>query len=112
MSGLQYLASPYSHADVAVKRERYRQACVAAGRLMKRGVRVFSPIAHSVAIEEHFEGRSIEQHDFWLNQDFAVLRHCEKLLVLRLDGWEISKGVAAEVEFAGRLGIPVFYIDP
>lgn len=107
-----YLASPYSHPDPAQKIERYRAACTVAGRLMKRGKNVFSPIAHSHVIEEHFEDGKIEGHTFWLKQDFAILRHCEKLVVLRLDGWQASKGVAAEVEFAGRLGIPVEYIDP
>ena len=110
--GLTYLASPYSHPDPIQKVERYRTVCRVAGDLMKRGKTVFSPIAHSHPIEEHFRDKSTEGHDFWLRQDFAVLRHCTEMLVLMLEGWERSVGVAAEVEFAGRCGIPVFYIDP
>lgn len=107
-----YLASPYSHADPAERERRYREACRVAGNLMKRGKRVFSPIAHSHPIEQAFEDKRQEGHDFWLYQDFAILRHATELHVLRLEGWERSKGIAAEVEFAVLLGIPVHYIDP
>lgn len=108
---LCYLASPYSHADPLVRERRFEDACRVAGEMMKAGKCVFAPIPHSHAIEQTFDGPPGD-HDFWLRQDFAVLRHCTELVVLRLDGWEKSRGVAAEVEFAGRLGIPVTYIDP
>lgn len=111
MNGLSYLASPYSHADPAVREHRFHEACRIAATLMKRGKRVFSPIAHSHAVEQHFSDGKIEGQGFWLEQDFAVLRHAAELLVLRLDGWERSKGIAAEVEFAGLCGIPVYYMD-
>lgn len=112
MTGLTYLASPYSHPDPAERQRRFEATCREAGRLMKRGMAVFSPIAHSHPIEQNFHDGKQEGHEFWLAQDFAVLRHCERLIVLRLEGWEASRGVAAEVEFAGRIGIPVLYIDP
>lgn len=111
MKGLSYLASPYSHPDPAVKEQRFREACRVSGNLMRRGKSIFAPIPHSHSIEQHFEGGGVEGMDFWLSQDFAVLRHCSELLVLKLEGWERSKGVAAEVELAGKLGIPVFYIE-
>jgi hypothetical protein len=109
---LVYLASPYSHPDPRVKEERFRLACAAAGRLMKEGECVFSPIAHSHSIEQHFHDGAIEGHDFWLKQDFSILRHCSKLIILALDGWEKSRGVAAEIEFAQGLKIPLEYIEP
>jgi nucleoside 2-deoxyribosyltransferase len=109
---LIYLASPYSHPDPAEKEKRYREACRVAGNLMRRGKCVFSPIAHSHPIEQNFEQGGAEGHAFWLKQDFAVLRHCTEMLVLMLDGWESSSGVAAEVEFCKTLQIPVSYIEP
>lgn len=109
---LIYLASPYSHADPAVKHERFTAACRAAGRLMKDGVCVFSPIAHSHPIEQHFESGVTEGHDFWLRQDFAVLERCVRLIVLTLDGWEKSRGVTAELAFAKERGIPVEFMAP
>jgi len=78
---------------------------------MKGGRAVFAPIPHSHTIEQHFSG-GVEGHDFWLHQDFAILRHCTELCVLRLDGWKKSFGVAAEMAFARAHGIPITYIDP
>ena len=109
---LIYLASPYSHPEPEVREFRFKEACRVAGNMMRRGKKVFSPIAHSHSIEQCFEAGGMEGHRFWLDQDFAVLRHCHELHVLRLDGWEASKGIAAEVEFAAHIGIPVFYVDP
>lgn len=107
-----YLASPYSHASAVVKDMRYREACRAAGRLMHDGHAVFSPIAHSHPIEQFFDGAKVEGHDFWLRQDFAILRHASKLVVLMLEGWEQSFGVRAEIELATRLNIPIEYLEP
>lgn len=106
-----YLASPYTHPDPAVKAQRFHEACRVAGDLMKAGKLVFSPIAHSHVIEQHFADGKAEGMSFWLEQDFALLRHASRLLVLRLPGWEQSKGVKAEIEAAEAIGIPVHYLD-
>lgn len=111
-AGLLYLASPYSHPDPAVKERRFRDACRIAGRLMKAGHQVFAPIPHSHSIEQHFEDGQVEGMAFWLEQDFAVLQRCSKLVVLMLDGWEQSKGVAAEIAFAQEHGIPFEFMAP
>lgn len=73
---------------------------------------VFSPIAHSHPIEQHFDEGGVEGHDFWLRQDFAVLDRCSKLVVLTLPGWEQSRGVAAEIARAHELGIPLEFMEP
>jgi hypothetical protein len=106
-----YLASPYSHPDAAVKEQRYVDVCRAAGVIMREGDTVFSPIAHSHPIEQHFPDGWVGDHEFWLRQDFAVLRHCSRLVVLKLDGWEKSFGVAKEVELARACGIDVDYVS-
>jgi hypothetical protein len=108
----EYLASPYSHPDPEVKADRFVEACRVAGELMKAGRLIFSPIAHSHPIEQYFVDGKAEGHVFWLEQDFALLRHAAKLLVLRLPGWEQSKGVKAEIDAAEAIGIPVHYLDP
>ncbi len=45
-----YLASPYTHADPAVRQRRFEAACRTSAVLICRGQTVFSPIAHSHAI--------------------------------------------------------------
>jgi hypothetical protein len=47
--------------------------------------------------------------------DFCIvlLTKCDKLLVCNtISGWENSKGVAAEIEFAKQNGIKVEYLKP
>lgn len=105
-----YLASPYSHPDREVMKQRFDEVCRAAFTLMRQGHIIFSPIAHSHAIEEVVGER--EQHGFWMNQDLAILGKCAGLLVLTIDGWDKSKGVGEEIEYALRWGIPVTYVDP
>lgn len=112
MSDLTYLASPYSDPSPIVRHQRFEAACRVAGRLMKQGVCVFSPIAHSHPIEQCFDDGVKEGHAFWLQQDFAVLEKCAKLIVLTLPGWEASRGVAAEIDFANRHDIPLEFIAP
>lgn len=107
---LVYLASPYTHPDPAVRERRHDIACRVAGRLMLKGRRVFSPIAHS-----HVIGLAIEKptdRDFWLAQDSAILEHASELVVLMLPGWRESYGVSQEIKRATELGIPVSYNHP
>ena len=110
MKPLCYLASCYSHADPEVRLTRYLAAVKKAAELMKAGNNVFSPIAHTHEIGLIL-GDSVD-HDFWLAQDKAILRHCDKLIVLLLPGWSESKGVAEEIEFARTIGIPVEFETP
>lgn len=108
---LTYLASPYTpHKGESVE-ERCRAAKIAAAKLMQAGHAVFSPIAHSHYIADHLPAHLRVDHDFWMAQDLPVLRACTRLVVLRLPGWERSRGVAREIEEAAKLGIPVEYID-
>jgi nucleoside 2-deoxyribosyltransferase len=105
---LVYLASPYSHPDPEVKERRFEAACRAAARYMDRGFQVFCPIAHSHPIEK-IGMDAIRNEAFWLHQDFAILRHCDRLVVLCLDGWTESRGIEREREFATCHGIPIDY---
>lgn len=103
-----YLASPYTHDDPAERVKRYEAACKCAARLMHEGVPVFSPIAHSHAIEQHFA--KPEGFNFWMQQDIPILVCASKMIVLMLDGWQASKGVTRELEVARTFCIPVEYV--
>ena len=104
-----YLASPYSHRSVEVRDQRFRQACVAAGKLMKQGHVVFSPIAHTHPIAELVD--LPKDWAFWARQDLFFLSESDRLVVLRLAGWQESRGVRAEIKYAEDQGIPVEYMD-
>jgi hypothetical protein len=107
---LVYLATPYSHPEWEVKKHRYRMACSMAASLMEQGYLVFCPIAHSHPIET-YGMPELKSGDWWLRQDFAILKHCDELLVYKMDGWAISYGVGKEIAFANEHLIPIRYID-
>lgn len=123
MTQFVYLASPYSvgkngaygdgdlgKATPNQKTRRFKAACKKAADLMDRGYVVFSPIAHSHAVER--EGmHEVRDGNFWLAQDLEILKRCDRLFVYKLQGWDRSRGIAREVAFAQEEGIPIDYIE-
>lgn len=104
-----YLASPYSHPDPAIRQQRYEAVCIAAAALMRNGVYVFSPIAHSHGIAAHGLGLDWAA---WAKYDRDMLGRCDALWVLILDGWDASTGIAGEIEIAAEFVKPVRYLTP
>lgn len=104
-----YLASPYSHSDPSVRDARFHAVCQAAAELMRSGQHVFSPIAHSHPIAMH--GLPTDW-SYWEVYARWHLERCDEVLVLTLDGWQESVGIAAEVRIAAELDKPVRYLSP
>lgn len=89
---------------------RYIQAARAAAHLTRNGVFVYSPIAHSHPLAVH--GGLSGSWDFWQRVARQWVERCDRLVVLKLDGWLESVGVQAEIEHARSLGKPVEYLEP
>jgi len=106
---LIYLACPYSHADPKIKERRFNGVNLVASKLMNEGYYIFSPISHTHPIA--IAGGLPENWKFWSGYDTEIIKNCKALYVLKLDGWEISTGVQAEIKIAENLGIPVRYLD-
>ena len=104
-----YLASPYSHSDPAVMRERFEKICEVSARFMRDGVNIFSPIAHTHPIAQY--GLQLGW-DFWKDYDEKIIAVCGELWVCTMDGWQESKGVQAEIKIAERLEVPVRFVNP
>jgi hypothetical protein len=104
-----YLASPYSHPDPAVRQARFEAACRATVELARVGEVVISPVVQSHPLVAYGLPTGWE---YWEWFDWEVLARCDQLAVLRLEGWQNSVGVKAEVAIAGELGLPVRYLDP
>lgn len=116
--GYSYLASPYSVKNPISQRQatllrfkRYEKVCRMAAELMKQGEVVFCPIAHSHPIETLGMPGELYGQDFWLKQDFPLLKAAKELIVFKMDGWEQSSGIKAEIEFAKKNNIPIRYIE-
>ena len=105
-----YMASAYTHSDPLVREQRFQEACRAAAALMRAGLAVLSPIAHSHPVAKH---GLPEGWKFWSQIDCQYLARCDALAVLTSPGWRESVGVQAEIAMARELGIPILYItDP
>ena len=102
---LIYLATPYSKYPGG-REQAYKEACKKAAELMSH-VAVFCPIAHSHSIELEGMKGDIKDGDWWLKQDFEVLKRCDELWVYQMPGWEDSYGVTREIQFALNNYIPI-----
>lgn len=103
-----YIASPYSDPDPAVMEQRFDAVARYAGQLMNEGLVVYSPIVHChpIAVRVGLP----RTWDFWKKFDTEMIRRATELQVLMVPGWRESKGIAAEVEIAKSLGIPVSFV--
>jgi nucleoside 2-deoxyribosyltransferase len=111
MRKIIYLASPYSHPDQRVLQDRCNAAQKATAKLMREGHTVISPIAHSHGVADFLTDNLRLDGDFWMEQDLPLLARCDEMTVLCLKGWENSKGVKREIEFASRRGIPTSFLE-
>ena len=107
---LLYLATPYSLYPMGYI-VAYYDACRLAAELIKRGLNIFSPIAHSHAICDHGHMPHLD-HDLWMKADRAFMDKCDAILVGRLPGWDHSVGVAKELAVFKTAGKPIYHLDP
>lgn len=103
-----YLASPYSHEDPFTREHRYIHAMQAVVVLMKKDRFVFSPIIYCHHMAHIAE--LANDAEFWLKFNRTMFDASERLVILRLDGWEESKGVKIEYDWAATKGIPIEYL--
>ena len=105
---LIYLASPYSKYPEG-REAAYKEVCKKAAELMNK-VGVFCPIAHSHSVEIEGMNGNIKDGDWWLRQDFEILKRCDELWVYCMPSWNMSYGVANEIKFAHENNIPIKYL--
>lgn len=110
--GVVYLASPYSKlVDTIGLDEAARLVTVAAGALIEEGAVVFSPIAHGHAVATAYGFDKLDA-GMWMAQCYPMVSACAACVVLKLDGWRESSGVAEEVHLFQSQGKPVIYVEP
>jgi nucleoside 2-deoxyribosyltransferase len=105
-SGMIYIAGPYRHDDPRVMMMRYFSFCKYAHKLLLDGKLCFSPISHSAPIED----LGLIPHEVWMEVDIKILKICDVIHVLMLDGWKDSKGTSEEIDIAFKRRIPIIYV--
>ena len=103
-----YLASPLSHENPAVRRRRYEIACRATAKLIAARIPVFSPLCNSVPAVEL--GGLKASHDDFLAVDLPILRRCDEVLIVGIEGWDQSPGVKLEMSEAFEHQKPMILI--
>jgi hypothetical protein len=100
-SSLYYLASPYSHADPTVRQRRFELVNEIAIDLINRGYVIIEPIVMGHPKAGHLP----TDFEFWKRVDTTFIERCDGIIVAdTIQGWQESKGVTAEIEFARKNG--------
>ncbi len=102
-----YIASPYSHPSSAVRERRFQDVTKFAAYMVRKEYTVFCPITHSHPIQEHGTPGGWE---FWKEIDETAIDNCQILYVLCIEGWNESEGVKAEIEYAKKRNMSVWYV--
>lgn len=107
-SQVWYLATPYTHPDPAIRAARAQMAEELSALLMLQlGVISWSPIAYYHAMSLRHDLPT--DFEYWEEIDLSYLSRMGALIVGQMSGWQESKGVSAEIEFARDHGFPVVY---
>ncbi len=103
-----YFACPYSDPDPKVKEMRHAIANEIAAELLAKGMFVFSPLTYSIPLSQ------AGCHKGWVNWrdfDLEMLSRCDRLIVLKMPGWELSRGVTEEIMHAKERGLPIEWME-
>lgn len=105
---LWYLASPYSKCSRGIE-QAFRDACLQAGWLIRRGIKVYSPIAHTHPIAV-ISGMNPLDHSIWMPLDEPMMKACVGLIVSMMPGWRESVGIEYEIAHFTQANKPIRYI--
>lgn len=105
---LIYIASPYYSPDSGITQRRMEKIYEIMGEYIKRGEHVISPLSmHEVVIRHNLDGT----YAYWGKYCLNILNRCDKMVVLCMDGWKESKGLADEIRFCTENNIPIEYLE-
>lgn len=105
-NALAYLATPYTKWKDGID-DAFVQAAKIAALLMRSGIKVYSPIAHTHPLAIHGNIDPFD-HAIWLPFDQAMMDACGVLIVAHMDGWQESKGVMHEIDYFMKARKPIF----
>ena len=120
MRNLAYLACPYSTGideglsykeRYALRQRRRSLVDAAAAQLFQVEPAVYSPITHGAAFEDHMDPTVADDWSNWMRSCDAFLANSHTIYVLKLVGWEKSKGVAYEINYAKRHSLKILFVE-
>lgn len=106
---IYYIGAPYSDPNPDIRAFRIKAVTQMTYNLFKQGRLVYSPLTHNVPLDSL---GILGDYLSWLDFDHGMLGRSDGLIVLQLPGWENSKGLKAEIDFATEHGLPIEKISP
>lgn len=100
-----YLACPFTDPDELVRSRRLLESIKFERALYDAGALVYNPLRYSSNAPYKPEYR------YWIDHGLAIMKACDGVAVLKLDGWRSSEGVRGEIELAKMFEKPVFESD-
>jgi nucleoside 2-deoxyribosyltransferase len=105
-----YLATPYSKYPGGLE-AAYLLACKQTALLIKSGVAVFCPIAHSHGPAIHGEIPLLD-HDIWLPFDKTFMNTAKGMIYLTAESHDRSYGMGYELGYFINANKPVIRMAP
>ena len=102
-----FLSAPYSSPFPEIRQKRLALFCEADRQLMERGVHSISPLLKTWVAEGTDQSTTWA---YWKNYAEKLIVMSKEVIVLMVDGWDISEGVRDEVEYAISHNIPVSFM--
>ena len=112
---LIYVASPFTPTlsdDESVRESRVRDAGKIAALMIRAGISAIAPIPHYEAGARAYHDGPLNPPDGYYEYDLRILRRCDGVVLIELDGWTRSVGIRKELDEAERLGMPVARLHP
>ena len=107
---LIYLASPYSKYPAGIERA-FEDISAIAGKLLVKGYKVYSPIAHTHPIATYAKLDAYD-HSIWLPFDQAIMTACDAMIIAKMETWDKSYGIGEEIKFFSAVEKPIYWLDP
>lgn len=104
-----YLGSPYSSPDPLIMRTRFLLAEQVTAKLLSERLHVYSPIVHCHELAHKYN--LPKEFSFWQEYNFNFLRRADQLYVLKIEGWDTSRGLTAEITLAKYMNLPVRFVN-
>ena len=105
-----YLATPYSKYADGIE-AAFRAAAEQTALLIRAGVPVYSPIAHTHPVAIHGDIDPYD-HTIWLKADRAFMDAACGLIICTLPGWRDSYGIEQERQTFEKAGKPIYLMEP
>jgi hypothetical protein len=110
-SDLIYIGSPYTHPEKEVRHRNYIEVTKIAAEIVSNGQVAISPITYGHVLLDYAKMPS--DWEFWSDFCLTLLKKCDKILVCNnMEGWDRSRGLTQEIQYAKDNDIEIEYILP